>query len=234
MRTARRSRWPVGCRRGARGSVRWVRYPMWTWRAWSVALRHGLTDATDALAAADREATEQRARRTANKALGWRARRRFGRVVAARIEATDEERRRAAKQVLREAEQVTGAATLLFGPAALRQQATGAAGPRPTSDNATDDRDDEGHGWSRRFGWLRVAGRSDHEATKATRVEPVVIDGVDITDLMPAARQAATELGDRLSRDALCDALRAAGLSVGGKRRKAVYDAVLAERDRAA
>ena len=48
------------------------------------------------------------------------------------------------------------------------------------------------------------------------------------------AEQAATELGDRLSRDALLEALRTAGLSVGGKRRKAVYDAVLAERDRAA
>ncbi|MFD4673720.1 hypothetical protein ACFWNN_28645 [Lentzea sp. NPDC058450] len=221
-------------RRPRFGAVRWVRYPMWTWRAWSVTLRHGLTDATEALAAADRETTEHRARKAANKALGWRTRRRFGRVVAARIKATDEERRRAAEQVLREAEQVTGAAALLFGPETLRQRATGATRPRPTSDNTTNDSDDEGHGRSRRFGWLRVAGRGDQEATEPANVEQVVIDGVDITDLMPAARQAATELGDRLSRDALLEALRAAGLSVGGKRRKAVYDAVLAERDRAA
>lgn len=221
-------------RRPRFGAVRWARYPMWTWRAWSVALRHGLTDATEALAVADRETAEHRAHKASNKALGWRARRRFGRVVAARIKATDEERRRAAEQVLREAEQVTGVAALLFGPETLRQRATDAAGSRPTSDNTADDRDDEGHGWSRRFGWLRVAGRGDREATEPADVEPVVIDGVDITDLMPAARQAATELGDRLSRDALLEALRAAGLSVGGKRRKAVYDAVLAERDRAA
>lgn len=168
------------------------------------------------------------------QALGWQARRRFGRVVAARIKAADEERRRAAEAIIREAEQVTGAAALLFGPDTLRQRATGATGPRPTSDNTPGDRDDERQERSRRFGWLRVAGRGDREATEITDSEPVVIDGVDITDLMPAARQAATELGDRLSRDALCEALRAAGLSVGGKRRKAVYDAVLAERDRAA
>jgi hypothetical protein len=221
-------------RRPRFGAVRWLRYSMWTWRAWSVALRHGLTDATEALAVADREAAEHRARKAADKALGWRARRRFGRVVAARIKATDEERRRAAEQVIREAEQVTGAAALLFGPDALRQRATGATGPRPTSDNAPGDREDERPVRSRRLGWLRVAGRGDREATVTTDSEPVVIDGVDITDLMPAARQAATELGGRLSRDALCEALRAAGLSVGGKRRKAVYDAVLAERDRAA
>ncbi|GAB2829236.1 hypothetical protein GCM10027200_30890 [Lentzea nigeriaca] len=69
-------------------------------------------------------------------------------------------------------------------------------------------------------------------ATDTADLERVVIDGVDISDLMPAARRAATELGDRLSRDALLHALRATGLSVGGKRRKAVHDAVLAERDR--
>ncbi|MCP2242723.1 DUF2637 domain-containing protein [Lentzea aerocolonigenes] len=218
-------------RRPRFGLVRWLRYPMWTWRAWSVALRHGLTDATEALAVADREAAEHRARKAADKALGWRARRRFGRVVAARIKATDEERRRVAEAVIREAEQVTGAAALLFGPDVLRQRATG---PRPTSDKALGDRDDERPGRSRWLGWLRVAGHGDRVAAETTDTEPVVIDGVDITDLMPAARQAATELGDRLSRDALCDALRAAGLTVGGKRRKAVYDAVLAERDRAA
>jgi hypothetical protein len=221
-------------RRPRFGAVRWVRYPMWTWRAWSVALRHGLTDATEALTEADREAVEHRARKAADKALGWRTRRRFGRVVAARIKATDEERRRAAEQVIREAEQVTGAAALLFGPAALRQRATGATGSRPNSDNTTDDRDGERPGRSRRLGWLRATGRGDNEPTETPDSEPVVIDGVDITDLMPAARQAATELGDRLSRDALLEALRAAGLSVGGKRRKAVYDAVLAKRDRAA
>lgn len=218
-------------RRPRFGLVRWLRYPMWTWRAWSVTLRHGLTDAAEALAVADREAAEHRDRKAANKALGWRARRRFGRVVAARIKAADEERRRAAEQVIREAEQVTGAAALLFGPDALRQRANGAARSRPTSDNGSGGHGDERPVRSRRLGWLRVAGRDDQTATET---EPVVVDGVDITDLLPAARQAAAELGDRLTRDALCEALRAAGLSVGGKRRKAVYDAVLAERDRAA
>ena len=221
-------------RRPRFGAVRWLRYPMWTWRAWSVALRHGLTDATEALTVADREAAEHRAHKAANKALGWRARRRFGRVVAARIRATDEERRRAAEAVIREAEQVTGAAALLFGPEPLRQRATGAARSRPTSDNTTDAIDGERPVRSLRLRWRRLAGRHGETAAETADIAPVVIDGVDISDLMPTARRASTELGDRLSRDALLDALRAAGLSVGGKRRKAVYDAVLAERDQMA
>lgn len=49
---------------------------------------------------------------------------------------------------------------------------------------------------------------------------------VDIADLLPAARKVAAELGGRLSRDALIDGLRARGVSVGGRRKKAVYDAV--------
>ncbi|WP_167980285.1 hypothetical protein, partial [Lentzea indica] len=175
-----------------------------------------------------------RARKAANKALGWRARRRFGRVVAARIKATDEERRRAADAVIREAEQVTGAAALFFGPQTRRQRATDTTGSRPTSGNTANDNDAPLPVRSLRLRRLRSAGRGEQKTTETAAAEPVVIDGVDITDLMPAARQAATELGDRLSRDALLEALRTAGLSVGGKRRKAVYDAVLAERDRAA
>lgn len=54
---------------------------------------------------------------------------------------------------------------------------------------------------------------------------------VDVADILPAARKVAAELGDKLSRDALLAGLRGAGVSVGGRRKKAVYDAVRAERE---
>lgn len=53
---------------------------------------------------------------------------------------------------------------------------------------------------------------------------------VDVSDLLSVAREVATELGDRLSRDGLVDGLRSRGLSVGGQRRAAIYNAILAER----
>ncbi|WP_309117772.1 hypothetical protein [Saccharothrix sp.] len=211
-------------RRPRFGAARWLRYPCWTYRAWSAALRHGLTDAADALAVAEQKATER-------KALGWRARRRFGRVVAERLAVTDQRRRQEAESVIREAEQVVGAAAMLFGPDFARQRAHAATGSRPTSGNGESD---GSGGRARRLGWLRLAGRDDRVATEDAESVPVVVDGVDITDLMPVARRVAAELGDRLTRDGLLDGLRQAGLSVGGKRRKAVYDAVLAERERVA
>lgn len=54
---------------------------------------------------------------------------------------------------------------------------------------------------------------------------------VDVTDLLPAAREVADELGARLRRDSLLKGLRERGMTVGGQRKKAIYDAVRAERD---
>lgn len=112
--------------------------------------------------------------------------------------------------------------------------------PRRPSQGATD-RGDRGD----RRGPVRVAtettGTPATEATEATdrgdrvgalRVvtEPTGTTEVDVSDLLEPARQVAAELGDRLSRDALLNGLRARGLSVGGRRRTAIYDAVKAER----
>lgn len=53
--------------------------------------------------------------------------------------------------------------------------------------------------------------------------------GVDIADLLPAALEVAAELGGQLTRDKLVDGLRARKVSVGGRRKKAIYDAVRAQ-----
>ncbi|QFU89525.1 hypothetical protein YIM_21735 [Amycolatopsis sp. YIM 10] len=52
--------------------------------------------------------------------------------------------------------------------------------------------------------------------------------GVDVSDLLPVAREVAAELGPRLSRDRLLDGIRARGHTVGGRRRAAIYDVVRA------
>ncbi|MGA6168575.1 DUF2637 domain-containing protein [Amycolatopsis magusensis] len=49
---------------------------------------------------------------------------------------------------------------------------------------------------------------------------------VDISDLLPVAREVAAELGHRLSRDRLLDGIRARGHSIGGRRRNAIYNAI--------
>ena len=51
-------------------------------------------------------------------------------------------------------------------------------------------------------------------------------DGIDISNVPPIAQRSAEELGDALSRVHLIATLRSRGLSVGGRHRKAVYDAV--------
>jgi hypothetical protein len=50
--------------------------------------------------------------------------------------------------------------------------------------------------------------------------------GPDVSDLLPAARKIAAELGPDLSRDRLVAALRQLGHSVGGDRKTAIYAAV--------
>lgn len=56
-------------RRPKFGPARWVRYPMWTYRAWSIALRDRLQDPNQALALADLEMTAPGGTRTDRKFL---------------------------------------------------------------------------------------------------------------------------------------------------------------------
>ncbi|PKW13674.1 DUF2637 domain-containing protein [Saccharopolyspora spinosa] len=93
-----------------------------------------------------------------------------------------------------------------------RRHATGAAEPG----GETGDRKATGNG-----------DRGDRRGPVRVATEPTE---VDVSDLLEPARQVAAELGDRLSRDALLEGLRARGLSVGGRRRAAIYTAMQAER----
>lgn len=72
-----------------------------------------------------------------------------------------------------------------------------------------------------------------HTHSDTSGIQAIPVDGapespVDITDLLPAIREIAAEhfeRGETVRRDQLLGALRARGLSVGGRRRKAVDDA---------
>ncbi|MEU6267513.1 DUF2637 domain-containing protein [Saccharopolyspora shandongensis] len=90
--------------------------------------------------------------------------------------------------------------------------AAATTGQRSRPARGTTDRGD-------RHGPFRVAAEPVKDATD-----------VDVSDLLAPAREVAAELGDRLSRDALLEGLRARGHSVGGRRRAAIYAAMQAER----
>lgn len=276
-------------RRPRFGLARWVRYPRWTFRAWSISVRDRLGPG-DAVAALDRAAAERSA------AAPFRFRplvRRAWRKQTARLvehrQATEVEQ---ARQIIREATDATRSAALLFGPNELRgaaeatddrttgNQPAETAEPAEPAETAepTETAGRQSAGRDRRR-WFRrrpkaadrnttgaAADMADREAAAAEPSEPTgsqssapaehqaaddrrtplrpVPTGdrksaseptettdretadVDVSDLLPAAREVAAELGDRLSRDRLTDALRDRGHSVGGRRRTAVYEAV--------
>lgn len=103
-----------------------------------------------------------------------------------------------------------------------RPDTTGqATGRRPKAVDKTTETATEPHPAGDR---KRPVGR----AQRRPKPRPGTTD-VDVSDLLPVARELATELGDRLSRDALLDGLRDRGLSVGGRRRAAIYSAIQSE-----
>jgi hypothetical protein len=100
--------------------------------------------------------------------------------------------------------------------------ATGpATGTRPKSVNQATETATEG---DRAGDRRRPVGR----AQRRPKPRPEATD-IDVSDLLPVAREVATELGDRLNRDALLEGLRDRGLSVGGRRRAAIYGAIQSE-----
>lgn len=77
----------------------------------------------------------------------------------------------------------------------------------------------------------RVGGRGQKVAGTRGRGRPKSAPEVDISDVLPAAREVATKLGAGLKREALLKGLREDGHRVGGQRRDALWEAIKAERD---
>jgi uncharacterized protein (DUF2062 family) len=214
-------------RRPRFGYARWIRFPVTTGRALSVAIRDGLTETTDALSVATAETARRRSLRQTRRAFGRAGRR----LIARRLTTA-----RSPVAVSRPDDPPSVAADMSAAtvPAGARRRAR-ANDPAPSQPGsrmrvgrrtASDQRGTTGRRPPVSTSATRDrppgAGRS-----KSVTASPVAgADGIDISDLLPAAREIATELGDRLSRDSLIDSLRSRGLSVGGRRRKAVYDAV--------
>jgi len=216
-------------RRPRFGYARWIRFPVSTGRALSVAIRDGLTETSDALSVATAEAAGRRSLRQTRRAFG-----RAGRRLIARRLATA----RSPVAVSRP-EDLSSVAADVSAPAATddtRRSGVVIAGDqapaRPVRRlwadrrTAADQRLTTGRQPPVSASVPRDrppgAGRS-----RGVTASPVAgADSIDISDLLPAAQEIATQLGDRLSRDSLIDSLRSRGLSVGGRRRKAVYDAV--------
>jgi hypothetical protein len=214
-------------RRPRFGYARWIRYPATTGRALSVAIRDGLTETTDALSVASAEAARRRSLRQVRRAFGRAGRRLIARRLATARSSVAVSRPEDLPSVAADVSTPTGTddtrrpgVAIADDQAPTRPERRLRAGRRTASDErcTTGRRPPVSAPRDRPPG----AGRP-----KSVTASPVAgADSIDISDLLPAAREIATELGDRLSRDSLIDSLRSRGLSVGGRRRKAVYDAV--------
>lgn len=239
----RRYRHKVASDRPARrprfGSARWVRFPLWTFRAWSVSIRDRI-GAADASVALDRVAAEHLHRSLRRSLLGrhhktWPTDIQSLVSVAspAAISAATETTGQATDTVLRSrptSENTLGRhATETTGQPAEETaeiSPSAAAGRRPGGDRqqATETTDEAADGRNVRplFGG-RHGRRGDRTRDREQATETTETITIDVDDLLPVALEVAAELGDRLSRDALVDSLRSRGLSVGGRRRAAIY-----------
>lgn len=106
--------------------------------------------------------------------------------------------------------------------------------PRETAtDTADDDHDDDqsttGGRQARRP--RRLGGRGRNVAGTRGRGRPKPASDVDISGLLPDAREVASQLGDELRRERLLKGLRERGHTVGGQRRDALWEAIKAERN---
>jgi len=98
--------------------ARWLRFPAWTFTAWSVSIRDRM--GPEAAAAALERARVERGQR---RAFGWRNRRRMPRLVRRAIESSRSALLVRAEAILGEAEATIGAAALLLGTEEIRRTA---------------------------------------------------------------------------------------------------------------
>jgi hypothetical protein len=225
-------------RRPRFGCARWIRFPISTGRALSVAVRDGLTDATDALSVVTAEAARHRSLRTARRSFGRRGRK----LVAQRLSVAEQRTtgQPHGRSAATDDDRVSAAAGpgRSGRPALVRGRGSG-GNPRGRRSRVTDRRKTTkqpattGQSSSCSPGVSEGDRRSGTAPGKTARHGNTAIattDGVDVSDLLPVALTVADDLGSRLSRDALVDGIRSRGHSVGGRRRRAIYDAVLDQR----
>jgi hypothetical protein len=197
-------------RRPRFGCARWLRYPASTGRAFSVAIRDGITDSRSALATAATEEQQRRSRRTVRRGFGRAGRRYIARRLAAAAQRDDSCPEAASSVAKAEPESPV---PRLSG----RGTAQRIVGTR-SADGANTDKP-----------MTKTGQQPEPRSTPPASSSPVATGSdpteVDISDLLPVARKVAAEL-PRLSRDSLINGIRARGVSVGGRRRKAIYDTI--------
>ena len=230
-------------RRPRFGCARWIRFPISTGRALSVAVRDGLTDAAEALSVVTAETARRRSLRKAQRSFG-RGRRRLvsQRLNAAQPSTTGQPHGSAAAddgQGSAAAELSRTRRPTVLGDGRPRRNPPGRR-PRESSDRQTTGRSGAtgqptswpvgGIARERRLRTARADAGSHRRHDNATTA---VADAVDVSDLLPVALKVANDLGERLSRDSLVAGIRSRGQSVGGRRRRAIYDAVRDQRSRA-
>lgn len=96
-------------------------------------------------------------------------------------------------------------------------------GPRPNSGRHAADNDGRPR--------PNPTGKAARPRTSRRPTKLLGAADVDVSDLLPAAREEAAKLREagRLNRDSLIAALRARGLTVGGRRKSAIHNAILNE-----
>lgn len=120
------------------------------------------------------------------------------------------------------------------------QKATTTASPRrpqapreTTTDSAAGDHDSDQSATSGRPTRRprRIGGRGQKVAGRRAGGRAKPAPDVDISGLLPAAREVASQLGAELRRERLLKGLRERGHTVGGQRRDALWEAIKAERN---
>lgn len=240
-------------RRPRFGAARWARFTLPTFTAWSVAIRDRLGP-EDAVTALDRAATERAKRKAFSRRQRRRVPVLVRQAVEAGRAASVERAEmilQEAEATIGAAALLLGPGALREAVPAAEQVAESRGGrvassqepprrlrrrlrlvgrkPAPAADTTAGTAEDSAPGTHPRTAPKRrakAAGTTTRARGRGARRARQDTTGVDIADLWPAALEIVAKADGRLTRDRLIQGLRGRGLTVGGKRRAAVWQAV--------